>query len=1047
MNKKDDDSRVKVITKIVDFLLEESLQIDKHDLKIEIYVNVCKFLKEWYIRREELILAEKTFECLIKLISSFEQTSSKMLVYLIDFMLKKELDYTEKPYTMIDLVNMMEKPKKRRYVIDLMMAVLAAVLAAHRSEKLRPLKPILVKLLSEVLVQSNTVWNMCLKYEDDYKQISCIKDKLGRIDDFVVYYIQETDKLGLLYDRLRQVLKESEKSTLDSTTMYASITDISNASFLDLKSIRRYELKEDTHRELRLSKNKTGNNQENIISINKRQAAMTLWFKDRNDNRMSQLERLASRYIEFEGNKRFVLSFSDPEMDNLYHKRGFQYLLSVSGTLSIDYCSRKMLVVKKRFEELNIKQKFSSLKEEFVDVRVKVTSPLRRQKTFEIPRRKSNHNEDVLQIESTLNIASSDDEMRKKDKDNKISKKASTSRTSSENRTRGEKDRGGLIVADKQDTNITKPKKKMSDTMEDEDKRFEYLFDILGFCFGIDDKISVGYNVGMMVKDWNYPMDCVLLIGEKAMYIKTNFMIRYEKEGKTLINLISKDEVRSYHLGKYYMEIEEMTKPFSEDARTKNKFRKDKAEKIDRLYEIPYSDLTEIYSKQYIGRCPIALEMWTKQRRPFFVVFNIHQLADAWNLILENWFKTVNFGINESLRELKASFNLAIAINESVFVYKIVDETVGRPTLRVTRGEELIYRLRKKWISGYMDNFTYLMAINGAAGRSLKFISSYYIFPQIVRDYSILPQLKDACFRDLAKPMGVVTRKEVESLVEKYKHSAEGEGFHHGSLYSNKNILEHFLYRVMPYTQYQFDLNSGRVDSVGRMFKNFQVNFTLSAEINFFEMIPENYYLEQYLVNTNNLAFYEEFDLDNVELPDWANQNPRLFTLTMRRALECDVVTKGLGKWIDLIFGIAQYGNEAVKRINVFQPGNYLLGPDAIKELRPDNPRFVKEKEKCHLAFAYPFQCGQVPSLLFKEEHPTKNFNFDLDKMSVLFSIMAATDQTYVLQKYTNPNLEKLDNNFQRMSQLSHLSIHSSQLSTFGPLGHIFASIRDLKNR
>ena len=84
--------------------------------------------------------------------------------------------------------------------------------------------------------------------------------------------------------------------------------------------------------------------------------------------------------------------------------------------------------------------------------------------------------------------------------------------------------------------------------------------------------------------------------------------------------------------GKYYMEIEEMTKPFSEDARTKNKFRKDKAEKIDRLYEIPYSDLTEFYSKQYIGRCPIALEMWTKQRRPFFVVFNIHQLADAWNL-------------------------------------------------------------------------------------------------------------------------------------------------------------------------------------------------------------------------------------------------------------------------------------------------------------------------------------------------------------------------------------------------------------------------------
>ena len=1061
MMKKEDDSKIKVITKIIDFLLEEVLQIDKYDLKVEIFINVCNFLKEWYIRKEDVILPEKTFDCLNTLMNAFKQIGIKTFIELIAFVLKPSIDEeNDKTFTLIDLINFMDKPMKRKILIELMKAVLSAVLGSNRSEEYRAVKPILIKLLSQVLIQSNTVWNMCLKYEDDYKNISAIKDKLARIDDFVVYYIQETEKLSVLYDRLCQVMKEGDKNGLASTSS-SSILDINNASMLNLKVIRMHELKEETHRELRLSKNKTDNNQETIININKRQTSMTFWFKNRNEHILSEVCRYMERYIEFEQNKRFTLSFSDVEMDAIYHKQGFQYLMAVSQTLSLDCCSRKVQVVKKKFEDLNIKQRFSSLKEEFIYFKPKTNtaSPIRKQRTFELP--KLNQGEITSQIDSNENQPSEDaqDAARRDNLRRKQSKNTSTSRTSSENRAGRINDK-----TPQQGTAMdTLLRKKMSDNFDDDEKRFEYVFEILGYCFGIEDKISMGYNVGMMVKDWNYPMDCVLLIGEKAAYIKTNFMIRYgiEKESKTLVNLVranlgtnkeASNNPRSYHLGKWYMDIEEMTKPFSEDSLTKNKFRKDKAETLDRLYEIKYSDISEIHSKHYIGRCPIALEIWTKHRRPYFLVFNKNQVVDAWTYLFENWVKETTNSV-DNVNEVRKGLKTAIGTSDdTVVLYKMVEEGNSKLMIRLTTSDELVQRLKKKWVTGYLDNFTYLMALNAAAGRSLKFISSYYIFPQVVKDYmqlgqfkdqkdfNRLAQLKDAVLRDLSKPMGVTTRKETETLMDKYNHAPEGYGFHHGSLYSNKNILEHYLYRVMPYTQYQFDLNSGRVDSVGRMFKNFQINYTLSAEINFFEMVPENYYLEQYLVNMNNLAFYEEAELDNVDLPEWTNLNPRLFTLMMRKTLESETVSKNLGKWIDLIFGVAQTGKEAVERINIFQPGNYLYGPEAIKD-KTEGPR--NKKNSTHLEFVYPFQCGQVPAQLFKEDHPAKVSSIDINRSSLQVSVLKLSN----LQKYTNPELEKLDKNSERMSKMNHMQLLDDHMLTFGPIGNIFAKIKDLKQR
>jgi len=118
------------------------------------------------------------------------------------------------------------------------------------------------------------------------------------------------------------------------------------------------------------------------------------------------------------------------------------------------------------------------------------------------------------------------------------------------------------------------------------------------------------------------------------------------------------------------------------------------------------------------------------------------------------------------------------------------------------------------------------------------------------------------------------------------------------------------------------------------------------------ELIPEFFYLPEFLVNRegNHLTFFfytflllfvptcichhyifasTGFDfgvrqngerVNHVNLPPWARNDPRLFILIHRQALESDNVSQTLCQWIDLVFGLKQKGKAAVQAINVFHP-------------------------------------------------------------------------------------------------------------------------------
>lgn len=128
------------------------------------------------------------------------------------------------------------------------------------------------------------------------------------------------------------------------------------------------------------------------------------------------------------------------------------------------------------------------------------------------------------------------------------------------------------------------------------------------------------------------------------------------------------------------------------------------------------------------------------------------------------------------------------------------------------------------------------------------------------------------------------------------------------------------------------------------------------------ELIPEFFYLPEFLVNSNHFDLGEYYlakklmfnislivslinnivcyflgskqsgvQLGDIVLPPWAKQDPREFIRVHRLALECDYVSQHLHQWIDLIFGCKQNGPAAVEAVNVFHHLFYEGNVDIYK--------------------------------------------------------------------------------------------------------------------
>ncbi|KAL4802659.1 hypothetical protein BDV18DRAFT_146245 [Aspergillus unguis] len=290
-------------------------------------------------------------------------------------------------------------------------------------------------------------------------------------------------------------------------------------------------------------------------------------------------------------------------------------------------------------------------------------------------------------------------------------------------------------------------------------------------------------------------------------------------------------------------------------------------------------------------------------------------------------------------------------------------------------GHSPVYPATRKWIKGEISNFHYLMLINTLAGRTFNDLTQYPVFPWVLADYTSqeLDLTNPKSFRDLSKPMGCQTPERESDFRERYQAFAEmGDGdappFHFGTHYSSAMIVSSYLIRLQPFVKSYLLLQGGTFDHADRLFYSIGKAWESASRGNMSdvrELIPEFFYLPEFLVNSNkyDFGFLQNMAtaIDSVELPPWAKGDPKIFIAKNREALESPFVTRNLHHWIDLVFGCKQKGEAAVEAVNVFHHLSYqgAKDVDAI-----DDP----VERLATIGIIHNF--GQTPYQIFNRPHP-----------------------------------------------------------------------------
>jgi hypothetical protein len=358
------------------------------------------------------------------------------------------------------------------------------------------------------------------------------------------------------------------------------------------------------------------------------------------------------------------------------------------------------------------------------------------------------------------------------------------------------------------------------------------------------------------------------------------------------------------------------------------------------------------------------------------------------------------------------------AVSEAL---KITPELKNRKRLKQSGITEM-------WKNKEISNFHYLMLLNIFAGRSFNDITQYPVFPWIIKDYSSeeLDLSNPEIYRDLSKPIGALNEDRKHMYLEKFKETSGSElpPWHYGSHYSSAGIVLYYLIRLEPFTALNANFQGGKFDLPDRLFVSMKGAWDLSysnvADVK--ELIPEFFYLPEFLLNLNGLSLGEKQDktiVGDVILPPWA-KSVHQFIQIQKDALESDYVSQHLHEWIDLVFGYKQRGLAAIKAQNVFFHLTYegSVDVDAITD------SVVRKATESQI-----INFGQTPSQLFREPHVSKNMSVFSKSLSFPFQY-PVNYKALLIHQYNPVELE--GSNFIRLTSDQRLihAVHKDEVGT-----------------
>ncbi|KAG5463828.1 hypothetical protein LSCM1_08294 [Leishmania martiniquensis] len=294
----------------------------------------------------------------------------------------------------------------------------------------------------------------------------------------------------------------------------------------------------------------------------------------------------------------------------------------------------------------------------------------------------------------------------------------------------------------------------------------------------------------------------------------------------------------------------------------------------------------------------------------------------------------------------------------------LLSERLGVPPYRVS-----IQAIVDAWRHRSMSSYEYLLHLNKWASRCANDLFQYPIFPWVLADYTS-PELdfsQPSTFRDLRKPVGALSPSRLALLQERaeFLREAEETAYLYSTHYSSAGIVAYYL--VRPHPEYQLSLQGGTLDvperileSISQLWRSVTTNSS-----NFRELIPQ-FFNDDFAALCGPPLLPLGFRADGspvaayVKLPPWAVSSED-FVRQHRSALESDMVSASLHSWIDLVFGIAQTGEQASAADNLFHPFSY---PQCGRQ--PGVPGLHLSSRE------YAREFGNVPIQLFADQHPPR---------------------------------------------------------------------------
>ncbi|CAD8191676.1 unnamed protein product [Paramecium pentaurelia] len=280
---------------------------------------------------------------------------------------------------------------------------------------------------------------------------------------------------------------------------------------------------------------------------------------------------------------------------------------------------------------------------------------------------------------------------------------------------------------------------------------------------------------------------------------------------------------------------------------------------------------------------------------------------------------------------------------------------------------------QQKWVEGKLSNFQYLMLVNTFSGRTYNDLSQYFVFPWVISNYysqqiDFKQEQEQNTFRNFKLPIGAISRKP-EQIIKEYQEREiylKDENYQHKYHYSNIQTVLNYLIRLKSYKL---------IEHSDWLFFSINQQWENSIKYDNKELIPEFYYMPQFLRNINYLSFetlQQQSSIPDVVLPKWVKtQTAEEFVYRMRQALESDQVSNQLNSWIDLIFGINNNGYNAKENMNLF---HYLTYEQNLQKIL--NQNYNHQTIRSYLTKLY--YLGQTPKQLFQKAHQKRMYSLQL---------------------------------------------------------------------